>query len=314
MRSSRFRISPSDCAVVPEGDRARGRAHRHAWDGRVHRRRPVENAGYSGISQSLRRLPAKWSSHSITVNTARLDDMLPTDYEPKFIKIDVEGAELGVLRGARDVLGRYRPILFIEHGAGRDTGEILDPPTGLGYAIHNVDGDGPFDDLDAMVAGSKGPKGSLWNWGCVSTLRWTAMRLILVRHGEAYAGFDGLVAGPAGCNGLTPGGRRQAEALRYDLAGSGRVRADTLLVSLLPGRDRDGRDHRSRLGVEIAAPRCDLCEVHPGEATDSNGPNTPSATARSTWKRNRTVLSAPRGRELEQLSRTCAADARRHHP
>ena len=66
-----------------------------------------ENAGYSGISQSLRRLPAKWSSHSITVNTARLDDMLPTDYEPKFIKIDVEGAELGVLRGARDVL---RPI------------------------------------------------------------------------------------------------------------------------------------------------------------------------------------------------------------
>ena len=65
------------------------------------------------------------------------------------------------------VLTRCRPILFIEHGAGSDTGEIHDLLTGIGYAIHNVDGDGPYEHLDAMVAGANGPKGSLWNWVCI---------------------------------------------------------------------------------------------------------------------------------------------------
>jgi broad specificity phosphatase PhoE len=92
------------------------------------------------------------------------------------------------------------------------------------------------------------------------------MRLILVRHGDAFAGFNGLVAGPAGCSGLTPLGRRQAEALRDHLASSGRVRADALLVSLLPRAIETAEIIAPALGVEIAAPRCDLCEVHPGEA------------------------------------------------
>ena len=30
------------------------------------------------------------------------------------------------------------------------------------------------------------------------------MRLILVRHGDAHAGFHGVVGGQAGCTGLTP--------------------------------------------------------------------------------------------------------------
>jgi broad specificity phosphatase PhoE len=92
------------------------------------------------------------------------------------------------------------------------------------------------------------------------------MRLILVRHGDAVAGFNGLVAGPAGCTGLTPRGRRQAEALRDHLASSGRVRADALLVSLLPRAIETAEIISPALGIEMAAPRCDLCEVHPGEA------------------------------------------------
>jgi FkbM family methyltransferase len=35
------------------------------------------------------------------------------DLAPEVIKIDVEGGELGVLRGARTVLSRYRPLLFL---------------------------------------------------------------------------------------------------------------------------------------------------------------------------------------------------------
>ena len=47
------------------------------------------------------------------------------------IKIDVEGAELEVLRGAREVLAEHHPILLIEQG---DREEIAGHLAGLGYA------------------------------------------------------------------------------------------------------------------------------------------------------------------------------------
>jgi len=92
------------------------------------------------------------------------------------------------------------------------------------------------------------------------------MRLILVRHGEAYAGFNGLIAGINACTGLTEHGRRQAEALRDFLASSDRVQADALLVSLVPRAIETAEIIAPALGVEMAAPQCDLCEVHPGDA------------------------------------------------
>jgi probable phosphoglycerate mutase len=92
------------------------------------------------------------------------------------------------------------------------------------------------------------------------------MRLILVRHGEAHAGFHGPIAGWTGCRGLTPYGRLQAEALRDHLAASGRVRADVLLASVLPRAIETAGIVAPGLGVEISGHDCDLCEVHTGEA------------------------------------------------
>jgi probable phosphoglycerate mutase len=92
------------------------------------------------------------------------------------------------------------------------------------------------------------------------------MRLILVRHGEAYAGFAGAIGGPTGCTGLTPHGRRQAEALRDHLAGVGRIEADALLVSILPRAIETAEIIAPALGLAISPPQCDLCEVHTGEA------------------------------------------------
>src|SRR5437763_12698127 len=60
------------------------------------------------------------------------------------------------------------------------------------------------------------------------------MRLVLIRHGDAHAGFHGVIGGPRGCTGLTDRGREQANALRDFLAVSGRVRADVLLSSVIP--------------------------------------------------------------------------------
>ena len=51
--------------------------------------------GYSGITRSLRPLPADWPTHATIVDAARLDDVLPPDCVPRFIKIDVEDSELG---------------------------------------------------------------------------------------------------------------------------------------------------------------------------------------------------------------------------
>lgn len=92
------------------------------------------------------------------------------------------------------------------------------------------------------------------------------MRLILVRHGDAFAGFHGVIAGQTGCAGLTPVGRRQAEALREHLASSGRVRADVLLASTLPRAVETAQLIAPGLGLEVGGQECDLCEVHTGEA------------------------------------------------
>ncbi len=92
------------------------------------------------------------------------------------------------------------------------------------------------------------------------------MELILVRHGEAYAGFHGPIAGPIGDAGLTPLGRRQAEALCEHLATSGRVRADVLVSSVLPRAIETAAIIAPGLGLDVAAQDCGLCEIHTGEA------------------------------------------------
>jgi broad specificity phosphatase PhoE len=92
------------------------------------------------------------------------------------------------------------------------------------------------------------------------------MRLILVRHGDAHAGFHGVIGGHTGCTGLTPLGRAQAEALRDHLAVSGRVRADVLLASALARAIETATIIAPGLGLEVTGHDCDLCEVHTGEA------------------------------------------------
>lgn len=91
------------------------------------------------------------------------------------------------------------------------------------------------------------------------------MRLVLVRHGDAHAGFGGVIGGPTGCAGLTDLGRAQAEALRDHLA-LGHLRADVLVASTLPRAIETATIIAPGLGLEIRSQEHDLCEVHTGEA------------------------------------------------
>ena len=92
-------------------------------------------------------------------------------------------------------------------------------------------------------------------------------RLTLVRHGEAQAYLDSVVAGEKGCRGLSDLGRRQAEALRARLDRTGEL-ADTtaLYASILPRAIETAAIIAPALGGHTAVEDCDLCELHPGEA------------------------------------------------
>ncbi len=54
----------------------------------------------------------------IEVKLARLDDVIPDDIKIDFIKIDVEGAELGVLKGGGKIISTHKPLVVFEFGLG----------------------------------------------------------------------------------------------------------------------------------------------------------------------------------------------------
>jgi FkbM family methyltransferase len=126
----------------------------------------VDLPGYSGLRQ--RSLPAgAHDVRKITVRTERLDDVLPDGFEPDFIKIDVEGAELQVLRGARQTLRRFQPIVVFEHGIGAseyygttsaELHELLTEDCDL--RVYDITGNGPLgrEEFEALFSAP------IWNF------------------------------------------------------------------------------------------------------------------------------------------------------
>ncbi len=109
----------------------------------------VSSPGYSGLR--LRDLPGEEEVREIGVRTERLDDALPAGLAPAFVKVDVEGAELEVFRGARETLARHRPLVVFEHGQGGiehyggTPGELHDLLVGdCALRIFDLAGVGPY--------------------------------------------------------------------------------------------------------------------------------------------------------------------------
>lgn len=72
-----------------------------------------------GLS-SLRRLQFDWlkltsEPREIVVKTVRLDDIIPLKEKIDFLKIDVEGAEVPVIRGGLETITRNKPFVLFEH-------------------------------------------------------------------------------------------------------------------------------------------------------------------------------------------------------
>jgi len=58
-------------------------------------------------------------------------------------------------------------------------------------------------------------------------------RLVLIRHGESVSTVERRIGGVRTCGGLSPLGRKQAEALAARLARTGEIQADVLVASTM---------------------------------------------------------------------------------
>jgi FkbM family methyltransferase len=90
----------------------------------------------------------------LRVRGSDLDSDLPPGYVPALIKIDVEGAELRVLEGARRTLDEHRPVVCFESFEAELSQPIHELFEDLGYRIFDMDGAGPLpmQEYQAMVA------------------------------------------------------------------------------------------------------------------------------------------------------------------
>jgi FkbM family methyltransferase len=78
----------------------------------------VKNApAYSGINKRKYAVETP-DIQEIEVEMKRLDNVIPAGTKIDFIKIDVEGGEFGVMKGASEILKKYKPIVIFESGLG----------------------------------------------------------------------------------------------------------------------------------------------------------------------------------------------------
>lgn len=74
------------------------------------------NPAYSGIK--MRTYPKDEQVETIQIQLDTLDNQLKQHDRVDMIKIDVEGAELEVLKGAKKIIEKFHPIIVFEHGLG----------------------------------------------------------------------------------------------------------------------------------------------------------------------------------------------------
>jgi FkbM family methyltransferase len=124
----------------------------------------------SGLSATLEPRREMRDVRTVQVPVATLDGSLPPGYRPALVKIDVEGAEWGVLRGAQATLSKHRPLVAFEHqhGAAKSDAEkragsqrIYEFFEQLGMRLFDMDGE-EYPHADDFLRVTCG--GARWNF------------------------------------------------------------------------------------------------------------------------------------------------------
>ncbi len=105
--------------------------------------------GWSGLRRSPEVSDERGHPQYIQVQLSTLDAEL-AGIDPRVVKIDVEGAELDVVRGGSELFARSRPFVIFEHVAsaaalyGSPSAALWEAFCELGYEVFSITGDGPF--------------------------------------------------------------------------------------------------------------------------------------------------------------------------
>lgn len=113
-----------------------------------------ETSGEAWFDDTLGDSQGKLSSTGrLRVQVATLDDLVVSGrvQPPDVLKIDVEGAEAAVLRGALQLLDRHHPRIFLATHGSSEHADCLALLRKLGYRVSSLDGSSPSD-TDELVA------------------------------------------------------------------------------------------------------------------------------------------------------------------
>lgn len=78
------------------------------------------NTGKHGATQY------EFACNQFPALTGTLDDIIPESVKVDFIKIDTEGWEQAVIRGAQRIIMQYKPVVLVEIHSEKDYNEIID--------------------------------------------------------------------------------------------------------------------------------------------------------------------------------------------
>ena len=129
----------------------------------------------------------------------------------------------------------------------------------------------------------------------------------MIRHGESYANADGLAGGPLGDGGLTPLGRRQAEALVARLVMSAELsKALAFYTSALPRAIETGEILRAGLpnGLKPVVDAA-LNEISVGEGDGLPWAEYVERYGTPDWDLEPNALTAPGGESLLGFHERC---------
>ena len=70
------------------------------------------------------------------VNKQKLDNFLNNINRLKLLKIDVEGMEIDVIKGAKELIKKFRPIIYIENDRQEHSKNLIELIWSLDYKIY----------------------------------------------------------------------------------------------------------------------------------------------------------------------------------